>query len=72
METGSQATTPDTEDAVSLIAQVALEPSLDELGRRALALDNPSDADRLVMIEHFRRQRALWGAKGEAAGKEEE
>lgn len=56
------------DDALSLINAVAEAPcSMDELGRRARAikaLAAPSRADALILIEHERRKRATWGAKG--------
>lgn len=56
-------------NAASLITEVAQEPSLDELGRRArasLAEPEPSDADLHAQIAWFRASRATWGVKSQA------
>lgn len=57
-----------TDDAVSMIAQAAAEPSLDELGRRARqirAMEEPSESDLRDLVLFYRRERASWGSKQE-------
>lgn len=51
-------------DAVAMIEEAALDPTLDELALRARACrvqPFPSEAEIDVMVEHWRRERASWG-----------
>lgn len=54
--------------ALELISEAALAPSMDELARRArevLALKAPTDADMRDLVAYWRAQRATQGLKGE-------
>jgi len=50
---------------VQMMDQIAEHPSIDELLRRNPHAKPLSDADVLAMIEHRRRQRALFNMKDE-------
>lgn len=56
--------------ATELIAEAASQPTLDELMARDPA--TLTRADRLVMIEAFRRERAQWLAEQEAKAEKKE